>query len=115
MNDRVAAIVASGDLRMLEMGFMCARNAIEYRWIADVKVYPFALLETRIATDSTLHDTVSMKIGQVAVLVACETCSEKYLESDALHKPGCEVEYTMEPISDAIKAGYSPWCGEVMS
>ncbi|MBU1049933.1 DsrE family protein [Candidatus Bipolaricaulota bacterium] len=108
MSDKLAVILASGDIRVLEMGLMYARNACKHGWMSDVKVFLFGPSETQVATDPGLREAVSILINEGMVPVACKYCSDKYSVSDALRQLGCGIEYVGTPISDAIKAGYVP-------
>ena len=47
-------------------------------------------------------------IDEGTVPQACRWCSDKYGVSDMLLALGCEVEYIGSPVSEAIKAGYTP-------
>jgi len=108
MSDRLAAILASGDPRVLEMGLTYARNAVKQEWMAEVKLYLFGPAETQIATDPELQEMVRTIVEEGTTPVACKYCSDKYSVSDHLAELGCEIAYVGEPISAAIRDGFVP-------
>jgi len=108
MSDRLAVILASGDPRVLEMGLMYARNAVKNDWMSDVKLFLFGPSEVTIATDPQLREMVEGIVEEGTTPVACKFCSDKYHVSGLLAEIGCEIEYVGDPISEAIRAGYTP-------
>ena len=108
MNDKLAIILASGDREVLEMGLIYATNVVAHGWMDDVKLFLFGPSEVTIATDPNLRELVKAIVEEGTVPEACKWCSDKYGVSDMLLALGCEVEYIGSPVSEAIKAGYTP-------
>jgi len=108
MSDKIAIILASGDPKVLEMGLEYARNVLPRGWMKEMKLFFFGPSEVTIATDPDLRETVETIIQSGTVPQACKTCSGKYGVSDMLLALGCEVEDIGLPVSEAIKAGYTP-------
>ena len=108
MSDKLAVILASGDRKVLEMGLVYARNVVARGWMKDMKLFFFGPSEVTIATDPDLRELVEAIIQGGTVPQACKWCSDKYGVSDMLLALGCEVEYIGSPVSEAIKAGYTP-------
>ena len=108
MSDKLAVILASADRKVLEMGLVYARNAVARGWMADIRLFLFGPSEVTIATDPDLHELVRAIIDGGTVPQACKWCSDKYGVSDLLSELGCSVEYIGAPVSEAIKAGYTP-------
>ena len=108
MSDKLAVILASSDRKVLEMGLVYAKNAIANEWMEDVKVFLFGPSEVTIATDPDLYPLVEEIIENGEIPRACKWCSDKYHVSELLEEMGCSVEYIGSPVSEAIKAGYTP-------
>lgn len=108
MSDKLAVILASADRKVLEMGLVYTRNAVAREWMADVRLYLFGPSEITIATDPDLRELVKAIIDGGTVPHACKWCSDKYGVSGMLAELGCSVEYIGAPVSEAIKAGYTP-------
>jgi len=108
MSDKLAVILASGDRKVLEMGLIYARNVVARGWIDDLRLFIFGPSEVTVATDPDLHDLVKAVIAQGVVPQACKWCSDKYGVSEMLLALGCAVEYIGAPVSEAIRAGYTP-------
>ncbi len=108
MSERLAVILASSDLRVLEAGMMYAGNAAKKGWMEDTKLFLFGPSETQIATDPRLQDRLREILASGMIPVACKACSDEAGISDRLAELGCDVEYVGEPISRAIRDGYVP-------
>jgi len=108
VSDRLAVILASGDPRVLEMGLLYTRNAVKNEWMAEVRLYLFGPSEVVAATDPGLHDLLKGVLDEGVTPVACKYCSDKYSVSERLAELGCEIEYVGQPISEAIRQGYTP-------
>lgn len=108
MSEKLAVILTSADHKVLEMGLVYAKNVISHQWMTDTKVYIFGASEVTIATDPELRQHVKDILDLGTVPQACKWCSDKYRVSDLLAELGVEVEYIGEPVSEAIKAGYTP-------
>jgi hypothetical protein len=108
VSDKLALVLVSRDRGVLEMALVYARNAIAKAWIPDIKLYFFGPSEITIATDPGLRDLVTDIIAQGTVPHACIWCSDKYNVSDKLRELGCVVEGIGSPVSEAIRAGYTP-------
>ena len=108
MSEKLAVILASADHKVLEMGLIYAKNVIRHHWMTDTKVYIFGPSEVTIATDPELRQYVKEIIDLGTVPQACKWCSDRYRVSDLLAELGVEVDYIGEPVSEAIKAGYTP-------
>jgi len=108
MNDKFAVILAGGDLRVLEMGMMYARNASKQGWLNDVKLFLFGPSETQVATDPVPQEMAKTVIGEGLVPIACQYCLDKFLASKLLSGIGCEIGCVGAPISQAIYDGYVP-------
>ena len=68
----------------------------------------FGPSEVTIATDPDLQGIVKDIIAGGTTPRVCQWCSDKYGVSDKLTALGCAVEYIGQPVSEAIKAGYTP-------
>ncbi len=108
MSDKLAVILVSSDRKVLEMGLIYAKNAISEGWMEDVQVFFFGPSEVTIATDPDLYPLVEEIIENGVTPQACKWCSDKYHVSELLEEMGCAVEYIGSPVSQAIKAGYTP-------
>jgi len=108
MSEKLAVILTSAEHKVLEMGLVYAKNVISYKWMADTKVYIFGASEVTIATDPELRQYVKEIIDLGTVPLACKWCSDNYRVSGLLAELGVEVEYIGEPVSEAIRAGYTP-------
>ena len=108
MSDKLAIILASGDPKVLEMGLIYATNVVAQGWMDDVKVFLFGASGVTVATDPDLRELVRTIVQAGAVPQACKWCSDRYGVSDTLLALGCEVEYIGLPVSEAIRAGYTP-------
>ena len=108
MSDKLAVILVSGDRKVLEMGLIYAKNAVANKWMDNVRVFYFGPAEVTIATDPDLRALTAALIEGGTVPRACKWCSDKYGVSNMLLDLGCVVEYIGSPVSEAIKAGYTP-------
>jgi hypothetical protein len=108
MSDRLAVILVSSDRKVLEMGLIYAKNVVARGWMGAMKLFFFGPAEVTIATDPDLKELVSQIIEGGTIPAACKWCSDKYAVSDLLLELGCRVEYIGEPVSLAIKEGYTP-------
>ena len=108
MSDRLAVILVSGDVKVLEMGLMYVRNAVKQGWMTDTKLYFFGPAEVTIGTDPNLQAMVREIVADGTIPVACKWCSDKYSVSDLLIELGCVIDYVGAPISKAIQDGYVP-------
>ena len=64
--------------------------------------------EVIVATDPGLHDLLKDVVDEGVTPVACKYYSDKYSVSERLAELQCEIEYVGEPISEAIRQGYTP-------
>jgi hypothetical protein len=108
MSDRLAVILVSSDRKVLEMGLVYTRNAVARGWMDDMQLFLFGPSEVTIATDPDLRSLVTEIIEGGTVPRACKWCSDKYNVGAMLEELGCVVEYIGQPVSEAIKAGYTP-------
>jgi hypothetical protein len=108
MSDKLAVILVSADRAVLEMALTYTRNVITHKWLPDVKVYLFGPSEVTITTDPDLRNLASAVIQAGVVPVACKWCSDKYNVTALLLDLGCRVEYIGQPVSEAIRDGYTP-------
>ncbi len=108
MSDKLAVILASSDHKVLEMGLIYAKNVAKHEWMSDLKLYLFGPSEVTIATDPELRQHLKEIIDLGIVPQACKWCSDEYRVSEQLAELGVEIEYIGEPVSEAIKQGYTP-------
>jgi hypothetical protein len=108
MSDKLAVILVSSDRKVLEMGLIYTKNAVARGWMDAIQLFLFGPSEVTIATDPDLRALVAEIIAGGTVPRACKSCSDKYSVSALLEELGCVVEYIGEPVSTAIKAGYTP-------
>ncbi|MHB0856150.1 MAG: hypothetical protein ACYC5M_01100 [Anaerolineae bacterium] len=108
MSDKLAVILVSADRKVLEMGLIYAKNVALNGWMSALKVYLFGPSEVTIATDPDLHAIVHEIVEGGTIPQACQWCSDKYGVSEKLAALGIEVAYIGAPVSEAIKAGYTP-------
>ncbi|MEA3407359.1 MAG: hypothetical protein U9R48_04675 [Chloroflexota bacterium] len=73
-----------------------------------VQVFFFGPSEVTIATDPDLYPLVEEIIESGEVPKTCKWCSDKYHISELLEEIECSVEYFGSPVSEPIKAGYTP-------
>jgi hypothetical protein len=107
MSNKLAVILASGDPKVLEMGLIYAGNVVKRNWMQEMKLYLVGPSEIAVATDPALKEMVKKIIVEGTIPGACKLCSDKYGVTDALVEIGCEVEYIGDPLSAAIRDGYS--------
>jgi hypothetical protein len=108
MSDKLAVILVSGDRQVLEMGLIYTRNAIARQWFPEIKTYLFGPSEVTIATDPELRVMLQEIVALGTVPEACKWCSDKYNVTAILEELGCRVIYIGEPVSQSIRAGYTP-------
>ena len=108
MKDKLAVILVSSDRKVLEMGLIYAKNAIDHGWMDTMKVFFFGPSEVTIATDPDLRALTKEIIEFGIIPKACKWCSDKYGVSDLLLGLGCRVDYVGAAISKAIQDGYVP-------
>ena len=108
MSDKLAVILVSSDRKVLEMGLIYAKNVVSRGWMSDMKLFFFGPAEVTIATDPDLKEIVAEIIQGGTVPRACKWCSDKYAVSGMLEEMGCVVEFIGEPVSLAIREGYTP-------
>jgi len=108
MSNKLAVILVSSDHKVLEMGLVYAKNAIRRGWMDDTLVFFFGPSEVTIATDPELRELTRQILEAGVTPVACQWCSDKYHVSDLLRELGVRVNYIGSPVSEAIKAGYTP-------
>jgi hypothetical protein len=108
MSDKLAVILVSADRKVLEMGLIYAKNVVANEWMDQMKLYFFGPSEVTIATDPDLQEIVAQIVEGGTTPAVCKWCSDKYGVSEKLAEMGCDVEYIGAPVSEAIKAGYTP-------
>lgn len=108
MSDKLAVILTSADRQVLEMGLIYAKNVVARGWMDDMALFLFGPSEVTIATDPDLKAIVADIIEGGTTPRACKWCSDKYNVSEMLEVMGVSVEYIGEPVSTAIKDGYTP-------
>jgi len=108
MSDKLAVILTSGDRKVLEMGLIYAKNVVAQGWMDDMELFLFGASEVTVATDPDLKAIVADIIEGGTTPRACKWCSDKYSVSDLLKEMDVSVEYIGEPVSTAIKNGYTP-------
>lgn len=108
MSDRLAIVLASGDPKVLQMGLLYTRNAIRKGWMKEVVLYLFGPSEVQVVTDPRSRELLAEIVALGSTPRACRFCSDEHHVSDALEELGCEVLYVGEPISKAIRDGFTP-------
>jgi hypothetical protein len=108
MSDRLVVVLSSGDPKVLEMGLMYAQNTVKQGWMADTKLFLFGPSEVSVVTDPRLRELLKATLEEGIVPIACKYCADKHTVSELLETLGCVVQYVGEPLSAAIREGYTP-------
>ena len=107
MTDKVLLVIATGDKEKALTGLMYAKNAINRRWLEDVKVVYFGPSERLMYSDLEVADAAIEVVG-MGESFACKAISDREAIRESIHGMGVKVEYVGTIISDYIKKGYVP-------
>jgi hypothetical protein len=107
MTSKVLVIVATGEKEKALTALMYARNALNRKWLDDVKVFYFGPAEKLITSDPEVANAV-LEVVSLGESFACKAISDKQEISGDISELGVKVVYVGSIISDYIKEGYVP-------
>jgi len=108
MNDKLVAIISSGEPGKARTGAMYAVNALKHGWMEEVKLFFFGPAEELLLKDQELQQLLKEYHAMEETAVACKFIADKEGTDERLAALGMQVEYVGKMISDLIKEGYTP-------
>jgi hypothetical protein len=108
MNEKIVAIISTGEPGKARTGAMYAVNALKHGWLEDVKLFFFGPAEELLLKDTELQRMLKEYQQMDEPAVACRFIAHRDGTSTGISALGVRVEFVGKMISDLIKSGYTP-------